>query len=138
MTLAPVASATSASEITLLDYWKWVDTPTVRVVLAPQQTETLTMARTRVARADASAWQELTRQFVDRLKDLDPTAQVWSLPDENCLTLVTGRDELDHELALHAVWVDLSRGRFPAATGALVVETTAEAAKASTLGERLV
>lgn len=127
--------AASAHEIPLLGLFGAADMSTVSLIYVSQQTGGIEQARKRVRRQ----WKDgLVPRFAERVRALEPQAQVWAAAEDDLMiTTVTQRDDLDHELTLHAIFVDVAREYPTAATGALVVRTVGETRDDVDLGERV-
>jgi hypothetical protein len=136
--LYPEASTASGGEITLRSYLGQADT-SVRLVFVSSSLETLSEARSRVRRFDIAEWTNMVERFAENSRELDVDAEVWaSAEPELLVTVVTPRDDLDHELALHAIFVDSVRNLDDPALGGLVIRTPDDArAHELNLGQRL-
>jgi hypothetical protein len=131
----PETSAATADELTLSGDLMGADIAPVRLLLLTQ-TEMVEMARDRVRKFEIAEWSVLVGRFVERVSALDPNAEIWVDEGERLVTVVTPRDELDHELALHASFVDLSRSVHDPTIANLTVRTPADAQRTG-FGQRV-
>ena len=119
------------------------DTPIrIRLVGGTTASGSIDEARRRVHHADIAEFRRLVDDFAARAERLDREAEIWvsyGQSDDLRITVVTPRDELDHELALHAILIELAGEFRDPSIGDLTIRTPAEVERLDrlSLGERL-
>lgn len=138
MTVFAETSAATADEITLRSYLGEADTAAFRLIYRYQDdAQTVENARRHVRTFEMAEWAILVGRFVERAHALDPDAEIWVNESERLVTAITPRDDLDHELALYAAFVDLSRSVHDPSIANLSVRTQGEDTSLA-MGQRVV